>query len=259
MEQLFQKYKNIQLFAVDKKYRNYEIIDNFYNYEEFKSKMQTLGYVMHKFKSAKIDNEIDIYLFKEDSSYINSTSNFKKLMDRYNKPSNIIMFTKQELSVYRKKTIKLYKNINVKNYLHKHFIIELNKGPLCSKHTILTSEETREVCYDLMAHAHKLPSIFQDDPQAIWIGAEINDVVKIESISEITGKSLHYRIVTPTSGKIMQSSGFISQNKTENKDTEVSEIVEESDKKNIKPKESDNESEVELDHDEDYIDDFIEE
>lgn len=243
MEQLFDKYKNVQLFS---KYRKYELIDEeFLTFDQFKTKIQSLGYILHKFKSQK--SEIDLFFFKNDSKYISSTIHFKKILDRYSKPSNIIMITKEELNVYRKKSVKQYKNINLKNYLHRHFIMEMNKGPLCSKHSILTIEEARAVCYDLMCHAHKLPAIFQDDVQNIWIGGEINDIIKIESISEITGKTIHYRIVTPTSGKILQTGSLVKEEDTKEEEVPNTEI---------KKIEEVNEEVNEDNDDEDYVDDY---
>lgn len=253
MEQLYEKYENIQLFATSPEYRNYTLIeDKFYDYETFKNKMQIIGYVQHKFKDPKHQRNIDIYLFKKDSKYITSTSDFKKILDKYEKDQTvyIIMITKEELNVYRRKSIKQYAHLNVKNYLHKHFIMEMNKGPLCSKHSILSPEETRKVCYDLRTHAHKLPAIYESDPQNIWIGGEVNDLIKIESNSEITGIRVGYRIVTPASGKVEQSTTATTKIKTIKKDASTNQL-----------KEGD-ESEVEDHGDdlgEDYNDDYQDE
>lgn len=204
MEQLFEKYQNIQTFAI--KYRNYTLLDKkFDNYETFKNKMQVFEYIIHKFHCPKINKDVDIYLFKHDSIYISSTINFKKILDRYPNDHIIIMITKEILSTYRRKSIKQYPHLNIKNYLHMHFIMEINTGPLCSKHTILTPDEVRNVCYTFMSHGHNFPSIFDTDPQVIWIGGEINDLIKIEPYSEMTGKTVRYRIVTPTSGKVVQN------------------------------------------------------
>jgi DNA-directed RNA polymerase subunit H (RpoH/RPB5) len=236
MDHLFEKYQNIQLFAT--KYRNYTLIDKeFYDYETFKNKMYAFEYILHKFKNPKTPEKgVDIYLFKQDSKYINNTTQFKKILDRY-KEHHIIMITKEELNVYRRKLVSQYNNLNVKNYLYKHFIIELNKGPLCSKHTILSPEEIRSVSYNIMAHAHKLPAIFESDPQNIWIGGEINDLIKIESYSEITGKSITYRIVTPSSGKVMQVKKTVEKKEVIEDVKEVTEVTE--------------------DNNEDYIDDYL--
>lgn len=247
MEQLYDKYLNIQLFAT--KYRQYKLLDKeFESYDTFKNKMQILGYILHKFKDVKhADKIIDLYLFKQDSKHISLTAQFKKILDRYNSEQTIIMITHEDLNVYRKKSIKQYKNLIIKNYLHKHFIMEMNRGPLCSVHTILTPEQTRAMCYNIMSHGHKLPAIFESDPQNIWIGGEINDVIKIEAYSEITGKSIRYRIVTPASGKILQNN-IIQKKDPVVTETAVTTEIE-------APVESDDNIE---DNNEDYIDDYIE-
>lgn len=239
METLFDKYLNVQLFAIE--YRGLVLTngEKFHDYETFKNEIHKHEYIMHKFK--KDLKNIDIYLFKEDSKYITSTIFFKKILDRYNKFNDIIMITKSELNVYRKKMILQYKELSVKNYLFKHFIIEINRGPLCSKHTILSPEEVRVVSYNIMAHGHKLPAIFDTDPQCIWIGGEINDLIKIESYSEITGKTINYRIVTPSSGKTIQNPKAIIK-KVELEPGEIL-VKEQGD---------------EIEGEEDYVDDYIE-
>src|SRR6476661_1154636 len=117
MEQLFEKYQNIQLFATSELYRNYDLLDKeFYTYEEFKNKIQIVGYIYHTFNNPKTKKNIDIYLFKSDSKYITSTSDFKKILDKYTDPYDIILITKEELNVYRRKSIKQYTHLNIKNY-----------------------------------------------------------------------------------------------------------------------------------------------
>ena len=249
MEQLYEKYEKIQLFAT--KYRGFTLTDEkFYDYDEFKNKIQILEYIMHTFDNPKTGKPVDIYLFRIDSKYILNTINIKKILDKYNDKRHIIMITKKELNVYLKKTIKKYPNLNIKNYLHRHFIMELNRGPLCSKHTILTPDEVRSVCYSTMAHGHKFPAIFESDPQNIWIGGEINDLVKIESYSEITGKTISYRIVTPSSGKVIQNPGTVVETKKSKNlddDDDADDPVDDADEVNDK-------NDVDKDHDDDIAD-----
>jgi len=82
--------------------------------------------------------------------------------------------------------------------------MELNKGPLCSKHTVLSVSETKALCYGTMTHGHNFPTILESDPQNIWIGGRVNEIIKIEPYSENTGQSVHYRIVMPDTGKTSQ-------------------------------------------------------
>ncbi len=219
MEQLFEKYQNIKLCLTQ--YRKFVLVDSrttmvknasidekneFLNFEEFKKKMQLTSYVVHHLENKNDGVKVDAFLFKVDSKYMRTTTEFTKLLDRYREPFHIMIFSKEKLNTYLTKAIRKYPHLKIENFLHKHFSLELSRGPLCSEHRILTPEETKEVCLDLMAHGHKLPAIPVDDPQNIWIGGKINEVIKILRYSEITGKSVGYRIITPVSGKISQSS-----------------------------------------------------
>jgi DNA-directed RNA polymerase subunit H (RpoH/RPB5) len=229
MEQLFDKYKNIQLFATSAKYRNYKLLgdDGFADFETFKNKIQLFGYIMHSFRDPKNSNTpIDLYLFQHESQYIKDTNYFKKILDKYTSKQILILITKEELNIYRKKSILGNSNIDCRNYLHKHFLIEINKGPLCSKHTILSPAEVQTLCYNTMAHGHRFPSILEYDPQNIWIGGQVNDIIMIEPYSEITGQSVHYRIVTPVSGKTLQNKARVEPQWTSQKNEVITSSLE---------------------------------
>lgn len=206
MEQIYTKYLNIQKFITI--YRGFELVDDeFLSYDDFKSKMQITGYIKHSFvqQSQKGGSNLDIYLFSYESPHIKKAYMFRKILDKYKDAKTIFLFTKDPLSVYIKKSIKSYPSLTIEKFLYKHFIMEICNGPLCGKHTILTTEEARMVCFELMQHGHKLPAISVNDPQNIWIGGKINDIIKIESKSEISGSRVNYRIVTPISGKVEQT------------------------------------------------------
>ena len=114
------------------------------------------------------------------------------------------MITKDELNSYRRKSINQH-NLKVNNYLHRDFNIEKSKGSLCSKHVILTEEDSELALYSNMIEKESLPKISEMDPQIIWIGGQPGDVIKITPYSEITGFSVVYRLVIPSYGNIIQS------------------------------------------------------
>ena len=145
-----------------------------------------------------------MYLMKSDSKYVKSTPNFKKLMDSLgNSVAEVFIITKVPLSIYINKVLHSFGTLRISNYLHRHFSIEITRGPLCSKHTILSNEEVIKTCFqDLMIHPLSIPPIFISDPICLWIGAEIGQVVKIESYSENSGLAIRYRIVSPKVGRI---------------------------------------------------------
>jgi DNA-directed RNA polymerase subunit H (RpoH/RPB5) len=203
MEQLYEKYLNIQKFITD--YRKYTVIDPFLEYSVFKKTIQLDQFIKHECVDTKKERPVYIYLFTDISKYIKTTPQFKRLMDKTsNDPADIIVISKAELSIYINKALIKYPHLNVHNYLHKYFAIEISKGPLCSQHQVLSNSDVRLLCSrDLIIHPLSLPSIAINDPQNIWIGGELGQVVQINSISEITGKTIRYRIVAPDSGKIM--------------------------------------------------------
>jgi len=204
MEQIYEKYRNVQLFA--NKYREFSLTGGkYYNYEEFKHEMQINEFILHNFIDIK-NTKVDIYLFKIESRHISNTVNFNKILDKYDgkTPLNIIMITKEELNSYRRKSINQH-NLKVNNYLHKDFNIEKSKGSLCSKHVILSDKESQTALYSNMIEKESLPKISELDPQIIWIGGQPGDIIKITPYSEITGFSIVYRLVVPSYGNIIQS------------------------------------------------------
>ncbi len=251
MEALFEKYKNIQLFI---KKRGYTLLENkpssklrgksrdekvdelkqhYFTYDDFVAKMHAITYVVHYCFDERRNRYVDIYLIKPDSPYLKSQK-FKKILSRYSldKPRALIFITKEEFGTFVRRAIVASK-LPIYAYLQKHFIIELNKGPLCSHHRLLNSEEQKRICYEIMKHPHNFPSILQNDPQNIWIGGEVGDIILIEGNSEISGHYEKYRIVTPNTGKIAQAA-ILPKEKTkseekEETDTEVEPSEEEPD------------------------------
>jgi DNA-directed RNA polymerase subunit H (RpoH/RPB5) len=166
-----------------------------------------------------------------------------------NKPINIIFFTKEKLITHIKKALKKhYSHINYKNYLLKYFALnDISKGPMCSKHEVLTYNEVRDLWSWFKSHPYNLQSISIEDPQILWLNAEINDVIRITSVSEITGYTIRYRIVTPTCGKVIQ--------KLNKKEETSSPIKKEEDEETL-ASDVESESEVETRYDEDEKEDL---
>lgn len=202
MEILYEKYLNIQKFII--KYRKYTTKDEFYDFATFKKAIQIEQYVSHNCIDAKRGRSVYIYMFKDQTKYTKTTPQFKRLVDKLpEEPADVIIISKDVLSIYINKALIKYNHLRIFNYQHKFFAIELAKGPLCSKHTILSNNEVQSLCArDLLIHPLSLPSISINDPQNIWMGGELGQIMKIESVSEITGKTVRYRIISPDSGKI---------------------------------------------------------
>lgn len=198
-------YQNIQKFITE--YRKYTITGDVYTSQTFNKNMLMNHYVELDCLNEN-QTKIRIILFKNDSKYLKATQLFKKLIITIGKTTTaIILITKDPLSVYIKKLLITMNDYDIKSYLYRHFIIEIPKGPLCGKHVILSQDEVRHLCdNELMTHPAGLPSILVDDPQCIWIGAEVGQVVKCIFNSELTGITIQYRMVVPSIGKAQNES-----------------------------------------------------
>ena len=227
MEVLYKKYLNIQKFITE--YRKYKTDDKFYDFDSFKKAIQIEQYVLHKCTDTKKGKNVYIYIFRDQSKYLKTTPQFKRLLDKLPEdPLDIIIISKDILSIYINKALSKYTHLKIYNYMYRYFSLEISEGPLCSKHTILSNAEVRTLCSrDLIIHPLSLPSISFTDPQNIWIGGELGQVIKIESISEITGKTIRYRLISPDSGKlinIQKLSTKIQANDDDGKESDDKEI-----------------------------------
>lgn len=222
---MFGIYSVMQIFLTDPKYMGYKLSkDNkFLNSSSFESKLQISNYIMHTLE--KGDKSLDVYLFTKDSKHINSVPELTKLLDKYRTNKTVFLFVKEPLKSRLENVFNKYRNLKIKVFLHKHFIMEMNTGPLCSVHRILTVKEVEKLCFQIMKHGHDLPAISVHDPQVIWIGGEINDVVEIVRNSEITGKTIAYKIVVPIRPRLGETTGNIikKEDNKENADAEAEE------------------------------------
>jgi DNA-directed RNA polymerase subunit H (RpoH/RPB5) len=168
-----------------------------------------------------------------------------RILNTNKKGIETIFITKRELTSYFVRNIETKNQkikLNVHNFLHKHFIIDISKGPLCAKHTRLSKAESIDLLSrQLMTSPYNLPRILINDPHIIWCGAKIGEFIKIEVNSELAGKSIRYRIVVPISGKLQNSDILIEEDEED--------LEENSDQEQEEPEE-----EEELHHDEDEED-----
>ncbi len=200
--ELYEQYKNINIFAIEwRKFKpnNTKFLDP----ETFRKNMQTNQYT----KLDYMDNNgkpILIYLFTKESAYTSSSQKIKQLLSKIKDPSIVIFVTYQPLSQFSIKAIRTYKHIVAKNYLHENFACIIPNGPMCYPHQILTHKEINELINkELCCYLVNLSKIFVEDVQCIWIGAEIGDVLKITSYSDIAGEFISYRVVIPKKGNVI--------------------------------------------------------
>ena len=170
--------------------------------EDFSNKLSSknknnINSTNYDFTNIKI---INIILLHNDTDYDSKTIEFKKLINFVKFPNGeIIIVSKKDFSTHVGKQINLLStdNITIYNYPYKLFKIIIPNHILCSKHRILTDKEEEVLLNNqLFCNKKNLPIIRLDDPQVIWIGAKINNIIEIQRKSETTGISLYYRLVS---------------------------------------------------------------
>jgi DNA-directed RNA polymerase subunit H (RpoH/RPB5) len=198
----FNRYRNILTFAGE--WRKYEVLSPPLDKESFRKTIQSDQYVRIECSDKRHDRTVLIFLFSEVSKYVASSTDMKKLLAKIKEPFHVILITHQALNVYHRKAIASQKHLHVNVYRHEIFDLILPNGPLCYPHRILSRDEVLKLTNDdLCCYVINLPKILDEDPQCIWIGAEVGDVIEIQMLSDITGETCQYRVVIPKSGKVI--------------------------------------------------------
>lgn len=156
-----------------------------------------------------------ILLLDIDSTYAKSTVQFTKLLERI--PGftdtkrqfnlDVIVISKDELSVHLNKRIVASMTngddhdnsgfIRIAAYKYSMFSSVKQDNVLVPPHRIMSKDESQALLERLMVEKRDLSKIRQSDPMAVWLGAEIGDIIDIDGFSESAGIEKKYRVVRP--------------------------------------------------------------
>ena len=196
----FKIYQNICIFA--EQWRKFTKLGESYDREEFQRQLQYNRYIHMKYFNEKSNRNIIILFLPVGSKIGNKSPELKKILSSIMDVSDIIIISENVLNSHLMRAIDTFKKFRIKTYVHDNFSIIIPESPLCSKHVILTQDEANKVIVnDLYCKFHNLPKIDVDDPQCIWIGAELGDIIKVTSNSDVSGKYIHYRLVVSNKSK----------------------------------------------------------
>ena len=170
--------------------------------EEFIKAIQTKKYIRIDCTSPKFDYPIVVFLLPVMSKYAKQTMAFRTLLQSVNakkvKKAKVIVVTNPKFGVYieRECMAQQFRHLNIENYPHRIFSVDITKGPHVAKHTIMSQNEIDELRLGpARLEIERLPAILVNDPQCIIKGAEVGDVVKIEGASMACGWRVDYRVV----------------------------------------------------------------
>jgi DNA-directed RNA polymerase subunit H len=154
-----------------------------------------------------------ILLLDIASVYAKTTTQFAKLLERI--PGftdtkrafnlDIIVISKDELSVHFEKKIaslvsdgdELSGFIQITPFKYSMFSSNKLEYLLVPTHRIVSKEEEKAILERLMVDKRDLPKIRKGDAIAVWLGAEIGDLIDIDRPSEAAGIEKKYCVVRP--------------------------------------------------------------
>ena len=88
---------------------------------------------------------------------------------------------------------KLARRISRYSYDHMKVVVPL--GPGCSEHYIMSTSEARAQIEIHRIEQKEMKKIYTYDPQIVWLGAQPGDVIWIDRINPLTGRSADIRRV----------------------------------------------------------------
>lgn len=144
--------------------------------------------------------KIAIVLIGPGSDYANTLAKFRKMFNAvYTDDLDImLLITESGVSTYIKKTLmsEFTKNRNdfiIRDYPYAMFTLVVPEHVQVPEHTFASTEEISDISHGSHASLRRLQKIMDNDPMAVWIGAEPGDLIKIVRPSEASGITLVYR------------------------------------------------------------------
>ena len=166
------------------------------NESEFTKTLQFYSYVNVKAKNNKGDI---LYAFiLGDGKFGSKSAEFKKILNVIReKKVHLITISRGGIKTTVKKFLLKYskKKLIFKDLCFNNFKIDPRKNVMVPKHTLCTKEEMKRVMHDnRITDSAQFPRIHRSDPQVLWTGGEVGELIKIERPS-VTGIVLYYRII----------------------------------------------------------------
>lgn len=231
-QQLYVIYKNIQKFY---HYRKLVSLDDDLPQEQFIKSIQKDKYMLlsavKRLDVANAEDEINstklktikdlIGAFNEKSKASDITitnilliypgteceskrANMMKLINHIRFPqSNVIVITPSKVSsgvakgLQNLSSLKEHRGHDFKTFTYTLLNSILPEHELVPRYEILSSEKIEQL-KTWFIDPDSLPKIFENDPQMVWIGASVGQVIKFTVLSEVTIEAIGYCTVIPS-------------------------------------------------------------
>ena len=195
-------YLNVLIFATE--WRGFQVTSAKMNFEAFRSALYKDSYVRIDCRDPTNSRDVIIFMFDQGSKYTSSNQEMKKLLKYEPAGCHVLLISHDSLSTYHRKYIAVERRIKIQSANYTNFSMILPNGPLCYKHRILSRAEILELANnELCCYIINLPKIYDNDPQCLWIGAQVGDVLEITMYTDMAGEVIVYRVVVPRNGRVL--------------------------------------------------------
>jgi len=184
---------------VENKSKNIEKHDNINTDDNLLEEISNIS--INDYKKIYIIFVFDITLFKTKKKL----NEYNKYIDNIKNKENtdlVLVYTNSVKSMNYNYTLSkgFMDNYNFNNYHvinYKLLYINITNHIFVPKHEIISEQEKEDLINQYyLKNLHDLSCISYQDPQIIFIGGKINDVIKITRLSDTAETSIIYKLVT---------------------------------------------------------------
>lgn len=213
-------------------WRKYTMLDAKLDRDAFRTRMQTNSMVEIHATSSRKNRLVIFHLFDDlpENKYLSKTAELINLVEKYDRGTNVVLITANPFKAHFLKAVKKLNAVwPMYCYRYYNFNLVIPNAPGGSVHRIMSRDEVLELCNTALYSAiENFPKILDQDPQCIWIDADVGDVLEITRISD-SGPAIDYRVVIPANISSMQKqpvSAVAAAVTAENPDDMDNEILE---------------------------------
>ncbi len=146
--------------------------------------------------------EKPVVMFMLLNSKAYKAAEIRGLLNSVKQISDVIIVSLHVIANIVAKLAPKFNHLNISTYGHHIFAMEIPNGPHCYPHRVMDKKEVNHLLNEgLMTRLTGLAQIRENDPQCIWIGAQIGDVIEIDAVSAGTGLVKLYKIVSSNNAR----------------------------------------------------------
>jgi DNA-directed RNA polymerase I, II, and III subunit RPABC1 len=121
---------------------------------------------------------------------------YKKIMEKTKVQGAILILININITSYAKKEIESLKpDIQIECFNALRMQINITRHTKVPKHILLNEKETKELLQKQLFKLDAIPKIQKEDVVALYYGAQLGQIFRIEKRSESSGLYIEYRVV----------------------------------------------------------------